>query len=84
MRSTASAAQGWITAYHLPSYAPNLNPAEGVWSLLRRSQANMAFADPDHFVGVLRQHLRKIQYRSELINGCRTGTGFDHDSDITP
>ncbi|MFF0775890.1 hypothetical protein ACFYUK_43860 [Nonomuraea wenchangensis] len=29
----------------LPAYAPELNPAEGVWSLLRRALANFAVTD---------------------------------------
>jgi hypothetical protein len=41
----------WITCYFLPAYAPDLNPVEGLWSLLRRSsQANTAFTDPDHLM----------------------------------
>jgi transposase len=27
----------WITAYRLPPYAPDLNPVEGIWSLVRRA-----------------------------------------------
>ncbi|MFC4612258.1 transposase [Streptomyces maoxianensis] len=27
----------WLTVIQLPSYAPQLNPVEGIWSLLRRS-----------------------------------------------
>ncbi|WP_251061681.1 transposase [Streptomyces sp. ISL-100] len=68
-------AQDWITAYHLPPYAPDLNPVEGIWSLLRRSsQANTAFTDPDHLVRALRHGLRRIQYRSDIIDGCLTET----------
>ncbi|MEU0432784.1 transposase [Streptomyces sp. NPDC006290] len=26
----------WLTIFQLPSYAPDLNPVEDVWSLLRR------------------------------------------------
>lgn len=26
----------WLTIYYLPPYAPDLNPVEGTWSLLRR------------------------------------------------
>nr|WP_286255675.1 hypothetical protein [Streptomyces graminofaciens] len=49
----------------------DLNPVEGVWSLLRRtSQANTAFTDPDHLMSELRHGLRQIQYRSNLIDGC--------------
>ncbi|WP_346268227.1 transposase [Streptomyces sp. SCUT-3] len=42
----------WITAFFLPPYAPDLNPVEGVWSVLgRSSQASTAFTDPDHLCG---------------------------------
>jgi transposase len=65
----------WITCYFLPAYAPDLNPVEGIWSLLRRSsQANTAFTDPDHLMHALRHGLRQIQYRSELIDGCLAET----------
>lgn len=41
------AAQDWLTVYHLPPYALDLNPVEGIWSVLRRTaQANTAFATP--------------------------------------
>ncbi|MER5185176.1 transposase [Streptomyces sp. NPDC002896] len=70
-------AHDWITAYHLPPYAPDLNPVEGIWSLLRRSsQANTAFADPEHLIDALRHGLRRLQYRSHIIDGCLTGTGL--------
>ncbi|MGW2836168.1 IS630 family transposase [Streptomyces sp. NPDC001286] len=69
--------QDWITCYFLPAYAPDLNPVEGIWSLLRRSsQANTAFTDPDHLMSTLRHGLRQIQYRSNLIDGCLTETGL--------
>nr|WP_311767090.1 transposase [Streptomyces rhizosphaericus] len=66
----------WITCYFLPAYAPDLNPVEGIWSLLRRSsQANTTFTDPDH-LGALRQGLREIQYCSNLVDGFLTKTGL--------
>ncbi|WP_449343260.1 transposase [Streptomyces silvisoli] len=38
----------WLTVFQLPSCAPDLNPVEGIWSLLRRSHvANVAFEDSD-------------------------------------
>lgn len=38
----------WLTVFQLPPYAPDLNPGEGIWSVLRRTTlANRAFADPD-------------------------------------
>ena len=33
---------GWLRICRLPTYAPELNPAEGIWSLLKRSIANFA------------------------------------------
>jgi transposase len=37
----------WLSVYRLPSYAPDLNPVEGIWSLLRRGWlSNVAFATP--------------------------------------
>ncbi|WP_234363129.1 transposase [Streptomyces formicae] len=65
----------WIISFQLPSYAPDLNPVEGVWSLVRRSaQCNTAFTDPDHLIRTLRRSLREIQYRPELIDACLTIT----------
>jgi transposase len=67
----------WITCCFLPAYAPDLNPVEGIWSLLRRSsQANTAFTDPDHLMRTLRHGLRQIRYRSNLIDGCLPETGL--------
>ncbi|WSK00348.1 transposase [Streptomyces sp. NBC_01320] len=68
-------ATNWITVYYPPPYAPDLNPVEGIWSLLRRSsQANTAFTDPDHLIRPLRHGLRQIQYRSDIIDGCLAET----------
>ncbi|MFC3583936.1 transposase [Streptantibioticus rubrisoli] len=59
-------AHDWITASHLPPYAPDLNPVEGIWSLLRRSsRATTASTDPDRFVPIFSDTtLARIQYRS--------------------
>ncbi|WUO17907.1 hypothetical protein OG985_44725 [Streptomyces sp. NBC_00289] len=37
---------------------------------------NTTFTDPDHLISTLRRGLRQIQYRSNLINGCRVETGL--------
>ncbi|MFD9794567.1 transposase [Streptomyces sp. NPDC059070] len=67
----------WITSFQLPPYAPDLNPVEGIWSLIRRSgQCNTAFADLDHLIRILRTRLREIQYHPDLLDGCLTGTGL--------
>lgn len=67
----------WLTVLQLPSYAPDLNLVEGIWSLLRRGpMANVAFTDPDHLTQTLRCGLRHIQLRPGLIKGCFAGTGL--------
>ncbi|GAA3082315.1 hypothetical protein GCM10020000_80370 [Streptomyces olivoverticillatus] len=69
--------QDWLTVYQLPAYAPELNPVEGIWSLLRCGfTANVAFASPDHLIRAVRHGLRKIQYRPTLLKGCLTETGL--------
>ncbi|TDD96310.1 transposase [Actinomadura rubrisoli] len=70
-------ASDWLRVFYLPTYAPDLNPVETVWSLLRRSsQTNRHFTDPDQLLTALRHGLRKLQYRSDLINGCLAATGL--------
>ncbi|KOT26889.1 DDE endonuclease [Streptomyces caelestis] len=70
-------AHDWITAYQLPPYAPDLNPAEGIRALLRRAgRNNTAFTDPDHLRHTLRRPLRALRYRSETIDGCLAPTGL--------
>ncbi|WP_443733833.1 IS630 family transposase [Streptomyces muensis] len=69
--------QDWLTVYQLPSYAPALNPVEGIWSLLRRGWlSNTAFTTPEHLIQTIRHGMRKIQYRPHLIDGCLAGTGL--------
>ena len=51
-----------------------MNPAEGIWSLLKRSMANFAAADLDGLVRIIKRKLKKIQYRPHLIDGCLAAT----------
>ena len=66
----------WLRVYRLPAYAPDLNPAEGIWSLLKRSMVNFAAADLDGLVRIVKRKLKKIQYRPHLIDGRPAGTGL--------
>ena len=67
--------EAWLRIYRLPAYTPDLNPAEGIWSLLKRSMVNFAAADLDGLVRIIKRKLKKIQYRPHLINGCLAATG---------
>jgi transposase len=66
----------WLRIFQMPSYAPELNPAEGIWSLIKRSLADFAAADLRHLTRVIKRKLKKIQFRPHLIDGCLTGTGL--------
>ena len=66
----------WLRVYRMPAYAPDMNPAEGLWSLLKRSMANFAAADLDGLVRIIKRKLKKIQYRPHLIDSFLAGTGL--------
>jgi transposase len=44
----------WLRVYQLPAYAPDLNPAEGIWSLLKRAMVSFAAADLDGLVRIVK------------------------------
>ncbi len=63
------ARRDWPTVVQLPTYAPELNATEGLWSLLRRGPlANALFTDPDPPHHHPAPRLRRIQYRPHLID----------------
>ncbi|EFL37078.1 IS630 family transposase [Streptomyces viridochromogenes DSM 40736] len=66
----------WLQIFQMPSYAPELNPAEGIWSLLKRQLADFAAADLTHLTRVIKRKLKKIQYRPHLVDGCLPPTGL--------
>ena len=78
-------AQAWLRVFRLPAYAPDLNPVEGIWSVLKGGVlANLAVASFAHLVLVIRHGLKRIQYRPGLIEGCLAGTGLTLDQAEQP
>lgn len=49
------------TGFQMPSYTPELNPAEGVWSLLKRVIADFVAPDLSGLVSIVEHKLKKIQ-----------------------
>ena len=75
-------AQAWLRVFQLPSYAPDLNPVEGIWSSLKRGPlANVSFTGFAHLLQTVKHGLKKIQYQPALINGCLAGTGLSLHQD---
>ena len=71
------AARDWLTVCRLPAYAHELNPVERVWSVLKRSLANLAKRDIGQLTALVRTRLRRMQYRPGLLKGFLAGTGLD-------
>ena len=62
-------ARDWLTVFRLPPYAHELNPVEPVWSLLKRSLANLAKRDIGQLTALVKTRLRRMQYRPALLEG---------------
>lgn len=60
----------------LPSYAPELNPVESVWSVLKRSLANLAAGTITRMSPLARTRLQRMQYVPSVVDGFPTGTGL--------
>lgn len=69
----------WLTIIKLPSYAPDLNPVEGVWAHLKKSLANLAPRAIDDLTPLVKNRLRGIQRRPEILDGfiAETGLGLE-------
>ena len=55
---------------HFPSYAPELNPDEGVWSLAKRELANSCPHDVDELMEDVIRSINGIRTSSEKLRGC--------------
>ena len=47
------AAHDWLSVVQLPAYTPELNPAEGVWSHLKRGLGNLAACTTDQLAAIV-------------------------------
>lgn len=70
------ATRPWLRVYRLPAYAPELNPAERVWSALKRSLANLAARTATALARAVKNRLKRMQYRHGLIDGYFAATGL--------
>ncbi|GHF34994.1 transposase [Streptomyces griseoluteus] len=76
MREFIDANAEWLTVFQLPTYAPDLNPTEGIWSLVKRDIGNLAAADLGQITRTVKRRLKQIQYRPRVVDGCLAGTGM--------
>jgi hypothetical protein len=78
MREPA-ASRDWLHVIQLPAYAPDLNPTEGVWSHVKRSVCNLAVTGVDHLAAVVKNRLKRIQYRPDLLTSFLAQTALTLD-----
>ena len=76
MRTFAESHRDWLTVVRLSAYAPDLNPAEGVWANMKNGLGNLAASNVDQLAAIVRNRLKRIQYRPALIDGFLAQTGL--------
>ena len=76
MHEFTGAHPDWLTVIQLPSYAPELNPCEGVWANMKNGLGNLAACTADQLAAIVRTRLKRIQYRPALIHGFLGQTGL--------
>jgi transposase len=60
----------------LPAYAPELNPQEGVWNLLKRVELkNVCCLDVPHIQRELRRAKERLRHRKPLLRQCFAHAG---------
>ena len=61
----------------LPAYAPELNPAEGVWNMLKRGELkNRCYQDLDELRWELTLAIRRLQRQRPRVRGCVAHCGY--------
>jgi putative transposase len=78
------ATRPWLRVYQLPSYAPELNPVEKIWSAMKRSLGNLPARKAGSLSAAVKNRLKKMQYRHGLIDGYLTGTGLSPPAPTRP
>ena len=76
MHAFIQAHPDWLTEVRLPAYAPDLNPAEGVWANTKNGLGNLAARNVDQLALSVKNRLKRIQYRPALIDGFLAQTGL--------
>ncbi|MCX4515987.1 transposase [Streptomyces sp. NBC_01619] len=74
----------WLTVILLPAYSPDLNPVEWVGAHVKRSLANLAVVALDRLETLVRNRLKRLQYRPDTLDGFIAGTGLTLDNPTSP
>jgi hypothetical protein len=67
----ASDAAGRIHLEQFPSYAPELNPAEGIWNYLKRVELkNLWCQSISHLYYELCKAKERLRHKTDVVRGC--------------
>ncbi|MFQ6148028.1 transposase [Streptomyces seoulensis] len=72
-----------VTVFLLPAYSPDLSPVEWVWAHVKHSMATIAVA-VDRLETLVRNRLKRLQYRPDTLDGFIAGTGLALDDPTSP
>jgi transposase len=76
MSTFTQAHRDWLTVARLPAYAPELNAVEGAWANMKNGLGNLMARDVDQLAAIIKNRLKRIQYRPALIDGFLAQTGL--------
>ena len=65
-----------LTLEHFPSYAPELNPDEGVWALAKRNSANSCPRNSEELTKDVIDSLNAIKRSPRHLRGCIVQSGL--------
>lgn len=74
----ADGAAARLQLEQLPAYAPDANPDEGIWNLLKRVElANRCCRDLRHLRGELRRAVLRLRQKPHLVRACIRHAGYE-------
>ncbi|GHI10263.1 DDE endonuclease [Streptomyces cellostaticus] len=72
-------ARDWLTVFVLPACAPEPKAVESLWAHVKRSFAYLAGVALGRLETLVRNRLKRLQYRPDVLEGFLTGTGLSLD-----
>ncbi|MFD8638603.1 transposase [Streptomyces sp. NPDC059533] len=76
--------RAWLTVFLLPAYSPDLSPVEWVSAHVKHSLANLAAVALDRIEALVRNGLKRLQYRPDTLDGFTAGTNLTLDTPTSP
>ena len=68
--------RAWLTVFTLPAYALELNVVDCLWAHVKDRLANLAGVALDRLAALVRNRLKRLQHRPDVLDGFLAGTGL--------